>query len=210
MSCRVLIADDHVLFREGLRALLERHGHEVVGEASTGQEANQLARDLQPEVVLLDLGMPVQNGIEAGREITAGCPRARMIALTVHTEEPYVLAALEAGFRGYALKSQAGSQLLQAIEEVSRGAVYLSPAVHGAVVDGYLGKTQLPRHPLTRREQQVLQLVAEGRSTKEIAALLGISPRTAESHRKRIKSKLQIHDTAGLVRYAVRQGIVEA
>ena len=154
--------------------------------------------------------MPVQNGIEAGRTIGEACPRARMIALTVHTEEPYVLAALHAGFRGYALKSQAGSQLLQAIREVSRGGVYLSPSVSGAVVDGYLGKTHLPRQPLTRREQEVLQLVAEGKSTKEIAGALGISPRTAESHRKRIKRKLQIRDTAGLVRYAVRQGIVEA
>jgi DNA-binding NarL/FixJ family response regulator len=205
-----VIADDHALFREGLRALLERHGHDVIGEAATGQEASRLARDLQPEVVLLDLGMPIQNGIEAGRAIGEACPRVRMIALTVHTEETYVLAALEAGFRGYALKSQAGAQLLSAIREVSRGGVYLSPSVYGAVVDGYLGKAQVSRQPLTRREQEVLQLVAEGKSTKEIADVLGISPRTAESHRKRIKRKLQIRDTAGLVRYAVRQGIVEA
>jgi DNA-binding NarL/FixJ family response regulator len=181
----------------------------VVGEASTGQEASREARDLRPDVVLLDLGMPGQNGIEAGRVIRAACPETHLIALTVHTEEPYVLAALDAGFRGYALKSQASSQLLRAIEDVTGGGVYLSSSVHGAVVDGYLGKTRIAAHPLTRREQEVLQLVAEGKSTKEIAEFLGISARTAETHRKRIKSKLQIRDTAGLVRYAIRQGIVE-
>ena len=187
-----------------------RHGYDVVGQASTGEEALRLTRDLQPEVVLVDLGMPVQNGLEAGRAIQEACPGARMIALTVHEEDPYVLAALQAGFRGYALKSQAGSQLLRAIQEVSQGGLYLSASVQGAVVDGYLGKSQAARHPLTRREREVLQLVAEGKATKEIAEILGISARTAESHRKRIKRKLQIRDTAGLVRYAIRQGIVEA
>jgi DNA-binding NarL/FixJ family response regulator len=154
--------------------------------------------------------MPVQNGFQAAKEIRAACPDARMIALTVHAEETYVLAALEAGFRGYALKSQASSQLLRAIQDVADGRVYLSPSVQGVVVDGYLGKIQLAPHPLTPRELEVLQLVAEGRSTKQIADTLGISAKTAESHRKRVKGKLRIHDTAGLVRYAIRQGIVEA
>lgn len=193
-----------------MRALLERHGYEVVAEAANGGEAVRLAAELRPEVVLLDLGMPVQNGIEAGRAIAAACPEARLVALTVHTEEPYVVAALEAGFRGYALKSQAASQLVQAIRDVSAGGVYLGPSIHGAVLDGFVGRAGRGSQPLTRRELEVLRLVAEGKSSKEIADALGISARTAESHRKHIKCKLEIRDTAGLVRYAIRQGLLEA
>lgn len=193
-----------------MRALLERNGYDVVGEAATGSEAARLAARLRPDVVLLDLGMPVQGGIEAGRAIRAGCPDARLIALTVHTEEPYVLAALQAGFRGYALKSQASSQLVQAIRDVSSGGVYLCHSVHGAVLEGFLGRVHSGGQPLTRREQEVLRLVAEGKSSKEIADSLGISARTAESHRKHIRRKLEIRDTAGLVRYAIRQGLLEA
>lgn len=193
-----------------MKALLEREGFAVVAEASNGQEAEQLARETQPDVALLDLGMPVLNGIEAARALRASCPAVRTVALTVHTEDHYVLAALEAGFRGYVLKSQAAGELLDALAEVASGAVYLSPSVSRAVVDGYLGRTRLPSDPLSRREQEVLQLLAEGKSTKEIAESLGISPRTVESHRKRIKSKLAIRDTAGLVRYAIRRGVVEA
>ncbi len=168
-----------------------------------------MARDLGPDVAILDLGMPLLNGIEAGRSIHHACPTVRTVALTVHSEDQYVLAALEAGFSGYVLKSQAAAQLVRAITEVCRGAVYLSPSVSRAVVEAYLSKTELPTDPLTPREREVLQLVAEGKSTKEIADILGISSKTAESHRMHIKGKLKIHETAGLVRYAIKCGLIE-
>lgn len=196
--------------RQGLKALLERERFEVVGEASDGREAIRLAGRLSPDVAVLDLAMPLLNGIEAGHEIRAACPTAKMIALTVHTEDQYVLSALQAGFRGYVLKSQAAAQLVRAIEEVQRGAIYLSPRVSQVVVDAYLGKSELPQELLTGREREVLQLVAEGKTTKEIARLLGISTKTAESHRTRIMGKLDIHETAGLVRYAIRRGLIQA
>jgi len=198
-----------VVVRQGLKALLEREGFDIVGEASDGHEASRLAHDLSPDVAILDVAMPLLNGIEAGRLISRGCPTVRTIALTVHTENHYVLAALEAGFSGYVLKSQAAAQLVRAIKEVSRGSVYLSPGVSRAVVDASLNKAKLPADPLTGREREVLQLVAEGKTTKQIAKLLGVTPKTAESHRTRIMTKLKIHETAGLVRYAIRQGLIQ-
>ena len=209
MSCRILLADDHVVVRQGLKALLEREGFDIVAEASDGREASRLARDLSPDVAILDIAMPLLNGIETGRAIARRCPSVRTIALTVHTENHYVLAALEAGFSGYVLKSQAAAQLVRAIQEVSRGAVYLSPGVSRAVVEASLRKNSPPKDPLTDREREVLQLVAEGRTTKQIAKLLGVSAKTAESHRTRIMAKLRIHETAGLVRYAIRQGFIQ-
>jgi two-component system, NarL family, response regulator NreC len=198
-----------VVVRQGLKALLEREGFDVVGEASDGHEASRLAHDLSPDVAILDVAMPLLNGIEAGRVISRGCPTVRTIALTVHTENHYVLAALEAGFSGYVLKSQAAAQLVRAIKEVSRGSVYLSPGISRAVVDASLNKAKLPTDPLTGREREVLQLVAEGKTTKQIAKLLGVTAKTAESHRTRIMTKLKIHETAGLVRYAIRQGLIQ-
>jgi DNA-binding NarL/FixJ family response regulator len=198
-----------VVVRQGLKALLEREGFDIVGEASDGHEASRLAHDLSPDVAILDVAMPLLNGIEAGRMISRGCPTVRTIALTVHTENHYVLAALEAGFSGYVLKSQAAAQLVRAIKEVSRGSVYLSPGVSRAVVDASLNKAKLPADPLTGREREVLQLVAEGKTTKQIAKLLGVATKTAESHRTRIMTKLKIHETAGLVRYAIRQGLIQ-
>jgi DNA-binding NarL/FixJ family response regulator len=195
--------------REGLKALLEREGFRIVSEASNGREAIRAACDRRPEVAILDLGMPVLNGIEAARAIRKRSPDVRTIALTVHAEDAYVLAALQAGFRGYVLKSQAAAQLVRAIREVGRGAVYLSPSISRVVVEAYLGRTELPRDPLTRREREVLQLVAEGRTTKEVAKILGISAKTADSHRTRLMGKLDIHDTAGLVRYAIRRGLIQ-
>lgn len=210
MRCRVLIAEDHVVVRQGLKALLEREDFDVVAEASDGREAAKLACELVPDVAILDLAMPQLNGIDATRAIREGCPDVRTIALTMYAEDQYVLAALHAGFRGYVLKSQAASHLVRAIREVCRGEIYLSPAVSRVVVDAYLGRKSLPNDPLTQREREVLQLVAEGKTTKEIAQVLGVSAKTAESHRTRIMRKLEIHDTAGLVRYAIRRGVIQA
>jgi DNA-binding NarL/FixJ family response regulator len=209
MSCRVLLAEDHVVVRQGLKALLERENFDVVAEASDGHEATRLACELAPDVAILDLGMPRLNGIDATRSIGESCPKIRTIALTMHTEDQYVLAALHAGFRGYVLKSQAASHLVRAIHEVCRGEIYLSSAISRVVVEAYLGRKSLPEDPLTRREREVLQLVAEGRTTKQIAHMLGVSAKTAESHRTRIMRKLEIHDTAGLVRYAIRRGVIQ-
>jgi two-component system, NarL family, response regulator NreC len=208
MSLRVLLADDHGIFRQGVRALLEREGFRVAGEAADGHEAIQMAGNLTPDVAVVDLGMPLLNGLDAAREIIRVSPRTRTILLTMHAEDPYVARALQAGIRGYVLKSQAAEDLVQAIREVARGAVYLSPGISQTVVEAYLAKRDLPPDPLTPREHQVLQLVAEGKTTKEVASLLGVSVKTAESHRMRIMTKLDIHETAGLVRYAIRQGLV--
>ena len=208
MSLRVLLADDHRIFRQGVRALLEREGFQVAGEAADGHGAIQMAGNLTPDVAVVDLGMPLLNGLDAAREITRVSPRTRTILLTMHAEDPYVARALQAGIRGYVLKSQAAEDLVQAIREVARGAVYLSPGISETVVEAYLAKRDIPPDPLTPREHQVLQLVAEGKTTKEVASLLGVSVKTAESHRMRIMTKLDIHETAGLVRYAIRQGLI--
>lgn len=205
---RILLADDHAIFRQGVKSLLEREGFRVEGEAADGHTATQLAVKTNPDVAVLDLAMPLLNGLDAAREIARVAPRTRSILLTMYTEDQYVTSALQAGIRGYVLKSQAAEDLVQAIREVHRGAVYLSPGVSRVVVDAYLAKRDLPPDPLTLRERQVLQLVAEGKTTKEVASFLGVSVKTAESHRTRIMGKLDIHETAGLVRYAIRQGLV--
>jgi len=209
MSGQVLIADDHPLIRQGLRTLLEQHGFTVVAEASDGREATQLAQELEPDVAVLDLAMPLLNGLDAAREITRASRRTKTIVVTVHTADQYVLAALQAGVRGYVLKSQATAELVQAIQEVMRGGRYLSPGVSEAVVQAYLRKTDLPADPLTPREREVLQLIAEGKTTKDIAGLLGLSVKTIESHRTRLMEKLDIRQTAGLVRYAIRRGLIQ-
>jgi DNA-binding NarL/FixJ family response regulator len=210
MGVSVLLADDHPVFRQGLRALLEREKRfDVVGEASDGLEAITLAERLQPQIVVIDLAMPALNGIDAVREIVKRAPRAKAILLTMYTEEHHVLEALRAGVKGCVSKSQAAEHLLQAINDVSAGGVYLSPHVSGAVVQAYLAKTELPYEPLTPRERQVLQLIAEGKTTKETAAVLEVSVKTAETHRTNLMEKLDIHSTAGLVRYAIRRGLLQ-
>lgn len=210
MACEILLADDHLIVRQGLKVLLEREGFNVVGEASDGREALQLAQNLRFDVAVLDLAMPLLNGIDAGRAILQACPKAKVILLTMHTEDHQILEALRAGIKGYVLKSKAAEELVQAIQEVSRGKLYLTQGASETVAQAYLAKTELPAEPLSPREREFLQLIAEGKTTKEAAEILGISVKTAESHRTRIMQKLNIHETASLVRYAIRRGLISA
>ena len=209
MPIRIVLADDHVLVRQGLKSLLEREGFQVVGEASDGQEALRQVESLQPDIAVMDISMPTLNGLNAAREVGRSSPKTKTILLTQHEEDVYVSGALEAGVRGYVLKNQVASDLLHAVQRVSSGQVYLSPGVSQAVVSAYQSRPGKSADPLTLRERQVLQLIAEGKSTKDVASLLGISVKTAESHRTRLMHKLDIHETASLVRYAVRRGIVQ-
>jgi DNA-binding NarL/FixJ family response regulator len=196
------------MFRQGLKTLLEREGLDVIGEASDGREAIRLAQQLNPDVAVLDLVMPLLNGVDAAREITKVSRKTKPILLTMHTEDRYVIEALKAGITGYVLKTQAASDLVTAISEVFKGTTYLSPGVSGAVVAAYLAKSEIQQPSLTSRERQILQLVAEGKTTKEAASVLGVSVKTAESHRSSLMEKLSIHETAGLVRYAIRIGLI--
>lgn len=209
MAIRILLADDHVLVRQGLKSLLEREKFQVIAEASDGQEVIRSAEALHPDIAVIDISMPTLNGIEAARELARSCPKTKVILLTQHEEEQYIYEALEAKVKGYVLKNQVASDLVNALQQVSKGGVYLSPGVSQAVVEAYSSKSERPSDPLSGRERQVLQLIAEGRSTKDVASLLGISVKTAESHRSRLMQKLDIHETASLVRYAVRRGLVQ-
>lgn len=206
---KILLADDHAMFRDSLRALLEREGFEVVAEAANGRDAVRLVRRLDPDVAILDLGMPQLNGIGAAQLIRRRATRTRTILLTMFDEEAYAVSALQAGVRGYVLKAQAATDLVRALQEVGRGAIYLSPGISQVLVDAFLSKNGPKEDPLTERERQVLQLVAEGKSTKEVGDTLGVSFKTAESHRMRLMAKLDIHNTAGLVRYAIRHGLIQ-
>jgi len=210
MPIQVLLADDHQIVRQSLKVLLEREGLKIVGEASNGQEAIKLAESLHPDVAVLDISMSVLNGIDAAKEIQKVSPQTKTIFLTVHDEDPYLLDALRAGAKGYVIKTHAAENLVQAIREASRGGMYLSPEVSRAVVQAYQNKTDVSAEPLSPRERQVLQLIAEGKTTKEVAVVLNISVKTAETHRTRLMEKLDIHETAGLVRYAARHGLVQA
>lgn len=205
---RVLLADDHALVREGLRLILERAGHEVVGEAADGHEACKLARTLNPDIAVLDLSMPLLNGVDVARELRRLAPGTKAILLTMHPDRAYVLRALKAGAKGYVLKTQVTEDLVRAIREVSLGEVYLSAGVAASVVEAYLDHGGVDQDSLTPRERQILQLVAEGNSTKKAAKLLNISLKTAESHRYRIMKKLDVHDVVGLVRHAAQLGLV--
>ncbi len=174
MTTRVVLADNHVLVRQGIKSLLERDGFLVTGEAGDGQELVRIAKELQPDVVVLDIGMPLMNGLVAVRELNRICPKAK-----------------------------------STIQQVCRGQVYLSPGISRAVVEAYLSKSDVRDDPLSAREHEVLQLIAEGKSNKDVAAILGVSVKTADSHRSRLMQKLDIHETASLVRYAVRRGLVQ-
>jgi DNA-binding NarL/FixJ family response regulator len=208
MPRRILLADDHRIFRETLRTLLESNGWPVVGEAADGLAAVDMARKLQPDTAILDIRMPGLNGIDAARELLKLDRRMNVLILSGYDEDHLVIEALRAGIRGYVLKTQATAELFQAITETARGTIYLSPGVTRTVVDGCLGDRELSEDPLTPRERQVVQLVAEGKTNKEIGEILHVNVKTAESHRARAMKKLEIHETAGLVRYAIRKGLV--
>jgi DNA-binding NarL/FixJ family response regulator len=210
VSIRVLLVDDHQMMREGLRALLSRHGEiEVVGEADDGRQAVELARRLQPQVVVMDIAMGELNGVDATRLIRERDPAIGVVALSTHADSRFVRAMFEAGAAGYVVKSAAGDELLRAIRSVAGGQKYVSPLISSGVIDGYLGRAPAapPAATLGARERQVLQLVAEGKSSPEIAAVLHLSPATVEAHRRNLMKKLDLHSVAELTKYAVREGL---
>ena len=207
---RVLLADDHAMFTEALKSILEREHITVVGIATDGREAARLAEQHRPDVAVLDLAMPLLNGLSAAGEIERRSPETRVVILTSYSEEQYVLDALRAGVCGYVLKSRAISDLVHAIRSAARGVLYLSQGVSREALRAFLAKETACNAPLSGREREVLQLIAEGKPIKEIALLLCISAKTVETHRRRLVGKLDIPETAGLVRYAIRQGFIRA
>ena len=214
---RILIADDFPLFRKGVREFLEtKPGYEVVGEAATGREALVKAKQLKPHVVILDISMPDLNGLEATREILRAVPGAEVIILTLHESEDLVHKVLDAGARGYVLKSDAEPTLLEAIEAVRQHKAFFASKVAAMVLEAYLkggkrlvGEKASP-HELTARERQIVQLLAEGKSNKEVASALEISLHTVVTHRSNIMHKLEVHSVSELVRYAIRNNLVSA
>jgi len=212
MSTRILLVEDHAIVREGLCSLLEKQTDmEVVGEADEGRTAVDLVRQLLPDIVIMDITMPNLNGVEATRYITGEFPEIKVIALSIHSNRRFVSDMLRAGATGYVLKECLFDELVQAIQAVAAGGSYLSPRITGVVIDGYVKRVAAaadsPLLTLTGREREVLQLVAEGKSTKEIALELHVSTKTIEANRRQIMEKLDIHSVAELTRYAVREGL---
>jgi two-component system response regulator NreC len=211
---RILLADDHIVMRTGLRALLERQPNlEVVGETENGRETVALAASLRPDVVVMDVGMPVLNGIEATQTIVTQCPTIAVVILSMHADESYVMRALKAGARGYLLKDSAAEDLIAAIQAISQGKSFFSPKVSRIIAEDYVRvlkqKGAVDTYDLlTSREREILQLLVEGRANKEVATALNISPYTVETHRGHILQKLNLHNSAELVLYAVRKGII--
>jgi DNA-binding NarL/FixJ family response regulator len=217
---RILIADDHEVARGGVRALIEAHpGWEVCAEAKDGREAVERAATTSPDLVLLDIGMPNLNGLEAARQILAASPETAILILTMHDSDNTVREVLRAGARGYVLKSDAGKDLVAAIDALQRQRTFFTTRVSKMVLDGYLGREMSPQASeydgdasgdvLTSREREVIQLLAEGRTSKEVAVTLNLSVKTAETHRTNLMRKLGLHSVADLTRYAVRNGIVQ-
>jgi len=212
---RILIADDHEVVRRGIRSLLDSHpGWEICGEARDGREAVDLSRELKPDLVLLDVGMPNLNGLDAARQILATQPLTRVLVLTIHDSDQVVRDVLAAGARGFLLKSDAGRDLLTAVEAMQRHRTFFTSQVAEIVLDGYLDTRHAapqapPRKRLTPREREVVQLLAEGKTSKEVAVALDLSVKTAETHRTNIMRKLDLHSVADLTLYAVRNGIIQ-
>ena len=217
---RIVLADDHEVVRTGLRALLEEQtGWEVVAEAVDGREAVEKATKLKPDVVVIDIAMPSLNGLEAVRQIVKAVPNTKVLVLTMYDSDPLIQQVLQAGARGYLLKSDAGRDLVAAIEALRRNKTFFTPKVSQMVLEGYLDKA--PREKteaqgeaetlrLTSRQREIVQLLAEGKSSKEVAAVLGLSVKTAETHRANIMRKLDCHSVTELVRYAIRNHIIAA
>jgi two-component system response regulator NreC len=207
---RIVLADDHSVVRQGFRRILEAQSDmEIVGEASNGREALEQAALLTPDVVVMDVAMPELNGIEATRRMKEATPHSRVLALSMHKDSVYVREILRAGARGYLLKDAVDEDLIAAVRAVSRGEGYLSPGVADAVLTDYRQHVSDPIDLLTTREREVLQLIAEGKTNKEIATLLSLSVYTVDAHRGRIMEKLNLHSTGELVRFAIRKGLVD-
>ncbi len=212
MTIRTVLVDDHKLFREGLYSLLEKKPNiEVVGQASSGLEAIDIIQELLPDIVIMDIGMKNVNGIQATRQLKALVPDTKILALSMHSNEKYIAEMLRAGASGYLVKDCAYEELLNAIETIMSGRIYLSPEIAGAFVKDFLfsGEEQIPSifSILTPRECEVLQLISEGKTNKEIAHKLGVSVKTIDTHRQQIMSRLDIHNVAELTRYAIKMGL---
>jgi DNA-binding NarL/FixJ family response regulator len=212
----VLLAEDHDIVREGLRALLELSGEfEVVGEASNGRQAVDLAKKLRPTVVIMDIAMPLLNGFEATRQILLAAPGTKVLVLSAHSDDEYVAHMASVGASGYLVKQNSGQVLVHAVKEIASGRPYFSPTILKRLGEAERKSRECgeargkPKRPLTSREAEVLQLVAEGAANKQVAAELGISIKTVEKHRQQLMDKLDIHDTAGLTRHAIATGVIE-
>ena len=206
---RIILADDHTVVRRGFGLILSKEPDlEVVGEASNGREAVDLTQELQPDVVVIDVTMPELNGIEGTRRISSLCPKARVLALSMHREAVYVREILRAGARGYVVKDADDEEFLAAVRAVSRGDAYLSPSIADAVLADYRRHVTNPIDLLTSREREVLQMIAEGKTNKEIAVILDLSVYTVEAHRGKIMEKLNLHSTGDIVRFALRNGLI--
>ena len=209
---RVLLADDHAVVRDGLRALLEAQADiEVVGDAANGREVLRQARALQPDVVVMDIAMPELNGVEATQQMHDACPSTQVLMLSMHSTTEHIFRALQAGARGYLLKDSAGSEVAEAVRTVHAGRRYLSHKIAAAVIDDYIAERHRasPLESLSGRERQILQLVAEGKSSAEVAALLSLSPKTVDTYRSRMMHKLGIADLPSLVKFAIQHGVTQ-
>lgn len=208
LKLRIVLVDDHAIVRQAIRFILQREGFEVVGEASDGEQAVKMCGELQPHIAVMDLSMPLLNGIDAAREILKDCPNTRVVILTEHAHERYLAECLHLGVKGYVLKGDTGEQLVEALHAVSRDETYVVPSLSQSNLKATASKPRV-KEPLGIQERRVLQLIAEGKSTKAIGDLLDISYKTVQSHRANIMSKLGIQGIAGLVRYAIRSGLVQ-